>query len=203
VGAAAPPAGALVLASASPRRLELLRAAGWQPRVVAADVDESLHPGEAPERACERLAVAKAAAVAARERGGGGEGLVVAGDTMVVVDGEVLGKPADRHEARAMLARLSGRDHLVLSSAALARIGDGTVRSGLARARVRVAPLDEATLGAYLAGGEWRGKAGAYAIQGEAARFATLVEGERDTVIGLSIALVARLHAELAAAAGS
>lgn len=189
--------GTVVLASASPRRRALLEAAGWRPRVLVVDADESLRAGETPEQACERLALVKAHAGAARLRETGETALVVAGDTMVVVEGEVLGKPRDAHEARAMLGRLAGRDHVVLSSAALVALPSGRARSGLARAVVRVAPLTAAVLDAYLASGEWEGKAGAYAIQGEACRFATLVAGDLDTVIGLSVALVARLHASL------
>ena len=204
VGRALPAARAtVVLASASPRRRALLEAAGWPPRVLAVDADESLLPGETPEQACERLALIKARAGAARLREDGEDGLVVAGDTLVVVEGEVLGKPADAPAARAMLARLAGRDHVVLSSAALVDVPSGRTRSGLARAVVRFAPLPPATLETYLASGEWEGKAGAYAIQGAAARFATLVAGDLDTVIGLSVALVGRLHASLAQARAS
>jgi septum formation protein len=181
----------LVLASASPRRAALLAAAGLPFAQAAVDVDETLRPGEPVADAALRLAREKARAAAAGRRAGS----VLAGDTLVALDGRALGKPAD---ARAMLAALSGRTHEVFSAAAVVRARDGREASGVARARVAFAALDEAALTAYLASGEWEGKAGAYALQGRAARFARVVEGEADTVIGLNLALVARLLAQLA-----
>src|SRR5262249_25700954 len=125
-------------------------------------------------------------------------GSVLAGDTLVALDGRALGKPAHARAARAMLAALAGRTHEVFSAAALVRARDGREVSGVARASLSLAALDHAALEAYVAGGEWEGKAGAYALQGRAARFARVVEGEADTVIGLNVALVARLLAQLA-----
>lgn len=184
----------LVLASASPRRAALLAAAGLPFEKAAVDVDETLCPGEPVADAALRLAREKARAAAAGRRAGS----VLAGDTLVALDGRALGKPADARAAHAMLAALSGRTHEVFSAAAVVRARDGHEASGVARARVAFAALDEAALTAYLASGEWEGKAGAYALQGRAARFARVVEGEADTVIGLSVALVARLLAQLA-----
>jgi len=183
----------LVLASASPRRAALLAAAGLPFERLTTAVDETPHPGEAPHAACLRLAEEKARAAGAARR----QGCVLAGDTLVALDGRPLGKPADAREARAMLAALAGRTHDVFSAAAVLRARDGRLLSGLARARVAFAPLGEAQLADYLASGEWEGKAGAYAIQGRAGTFARVVEGEEDTVVGLNVALVGRLLAGL------
>lgn len=184
----------LVLASASPRRIALLAAAGLPFQRAVAAVDESLLPGESAEAACRRLAEAKALAAGDGQR----VGCVLAGDTLVSLDGRPLGKPADVDEARAVLTLLSGRTHDVFSAAAALRARDRKLLSGVAHARVACAPLDDALLDAYLATGEWEGKAGAYAIQGQAGRFARLVEGDLDTVIGLNLTLVAGLLGELA-----
>jgi septum formation protein len=184
----------LVLASASPRRAALLAAAGLAFERATVEVDERPLPGESPADTCLRLACAKARAAAA----GRSAGTLLAGDTLVAVDGEALGKPAGAAQALAMLRRLQGREHEVFSSAAALRARDGRLASGVARSRVRMAPLDEDALGAYVASGEWEGKAGAYAIQGRAGRFARVVEGRTDTVIGLSVELVAQLLQQLA-----
>lgn len=181
--------GPWVLASASPRRADLLAAAGYVFEVLPADVDETPRAGESAADAALRLAEDKARAVAALRPGA----LVLAGDTVVVRSGALLGKPADADEARAMLASLSGRRHEVISSAALHHAPSGTMVSGRHVSVVEFAALDTPTLEAYVAGGEWRGKAGAYAIQGDAAAFASLRSGRLDTVIGLSLALVEEL----------
>jgi septum formation protein len=183
----------LVLASASPRRAALLAGAGVAFERAAADVDETPRPGERAAGACLRLAEEKARAAAAGRR----RGTILAGDTLVALDGRPLGKPADAREARTMLAALAGREHEVFSASAALRLSDGRLVSGLARARVAFDALDEAALSEYLAGGEWEGKAGSYAIQGRAGRFAHLQEGELDTVIGLNLRLVAELLAQL------
>jgi len=179
----------LLLASRSPRRAELLAAAGYRHELVPGDVDETPLAGEAPRDTCLRLAEAKAAAGAA----GRGAGTVLGGDTLIALDGVALGKPADEGEARAMLGSLSGRTHEVVSAVALRRAPAGPLVSGLSVAEVAFAPLDGAALDGYLASREWEGKAGAYAIQGRAAAFARIVRGELDTVVGLPLALVGRL----------
>jgi len=185
-----PPALApLVLASASPRRAALLAEAGLDFERAAAEVDESARPGEPPERTCLRLACAKALAGAA----GRASGTVLGGDTLVELDGEALGKPADEREAASMLARLAGRRHTVWSAIALVHAPSGRVDSASDAAQVEFAPVSTGWLPGYLASGEWRGKAGAYAIQGRAAGFARLVSGELDTVVGLPRALLATL----------
>jgi len=182
----------LVLASASPRRRELLTAAGWEHSVHAADVDETFLEGETALQGCERVAVLKASTVAS----GLTSGSALGGDTIVVLDGEVLGKPVDREDAERMLRALSGRTHQVVSAVAIQR-ADGLAVSGLARSVVRFEPLDDAIVTAYLDGGEWQGKAGGYAIQGQGGAFARLEEGVLDTVIGLPMDLVNILAEEL------
>jgi septum formation protein len=187
----------LVLASTSPRRAALLAAAGAEFSRAAVDVDERVLPGESPADACLRLACAKVRAAAAGRR----RGTVLAGDTLVSADGAPLGKPAGAGEALAMLRRLRGREHEVFSAVAALRVADGRVACGVARSLVRVAHLDEEELAGYVSGGEWEGKAGAYAIQGRAGAFAQVVEGRLDTVVGLPLDLVAQLLGQLAEAA--
>jgi septum formation protein len=175
----------LVLASASPRRAELLRAAGIRFEVVAADVDERQHSGEEAEAYVRRLATAKATHVAAAHRGR----TVLGADTTVVVDGEVLGKPHDAAEAVSMLGRLSGRSHQVLTGVCL--IGpDGRTDTAVASTTVEFRPLTAAEIETYVASGEPMDKAGAYAIQGGAGRFVTRVDGDYDNVVGLPVALI-------------
>lgn len=163
--------------------------------VLPADVDESEHPGEGPLACCERLACDKARAVASVL--GTKTGGVLAGDTIVEIDGDLLGKPEDRDGAARMLRRLSGRLHRVASSVALMDVAAGLLVSGVAVSEVRFDELDEGRLAAYLDSDEWSGKAGAYAIQGDAGAFAHLSSGEMDTVIGLPMKLVKQLAATL------
>ena len=175
----------LVLASASPRRAELLRAAGIPFEVVAADVDERQHGGEAPDAYVERLAIAKATTVAAARPGR----VVLGADTTVVLDDEVLGKPRDAAEAAAMLRRLSGRSHRVLTGVCL--IGpDAHPESGVAATTVEFRPLTGREIEQYVATGEPMDKAGAYAIQGGAGAFVTRIHGDYDNVVGLPVALI-------------
>lgn len=180
-----------MLASASSRRARLLADAGLEFTVVPADVDETPRPGEDGRALACRLALDKAAACARRLDAT--VGTVLAGDTVVWCDGRSLAKPADEAEARAMLAALSGREHDVISSVALHDLATGRATVDAAVARVRFDALDASTLRRYVEGDEWRGKAGGYAIQGDAGAFAHLVDGDLDTVVGLSIDLVADL----------
>jgi septum formation protein len=180
----------LVLASASPRRALILRALGLDFRVVVSAVDETIAPDEPPRAAVERLARAKASAVA------GGETLpVVAADTIVVVDETVLGKPASREEAAAMLRRLSGRDHEVLTGVCVARGAE--MRAGVESTSVRFAEMTDAEIEWYVATGEPMDKAGAYHIDGRAALFVTGVVGSPSNVAGLPVSLLRRLAAEM------
>lgn len=177
----------LILASASPRRRELLTTAGIEHVVDAANVDETPHAGEAPAAYAERLARAKAAAVAARHP----ETPVLGADTVVVIDDTILGKPVDAADARRMLTLLSGREHVVLTAVAVAR--RGLVRSSVAETSVVMRHISGPEIDDYVATGEPMDKAGAYAIQGGAAGFVRSVFGDFDTVVGLPIAVVRRL----------
>jgi septum formation protein len=170
----------LVLASASPRRRELLNLLGLTFDVIPGDVDETWRNGEAPESHAERLAVEKAAAV--RRPGAA----TVAADTIVVVDGTILGKPKDRAEAETMLRRLAGRDHVVHTAIAVA-FGARSA-SAVVSTRVWFRPLDDAAIAAYVATGEPMDKAGAYGIQGYGAVLVDRIEGDYFTVMGLGLA---------------
>jgi len=179
----------IVLASSSPRRIDLFRTLGLPFRVESPDVDETPEAGEAPERLVRRLACAKAERIAAAHP----EAIVVAADTVIVLDGEPLGKPSDADEALVILRKLRGREHEVLTGVCILGVREGIRRVDLARSVVRMADLQEADLRAYARSGEPIGKAGAYAIQGGAARFLELVRGSRTNVIGLPLELVGRL----------
>jgi septum formation protein len=175
----------IILASASPRRAELLRAAGFDIEVHPADVDESVRHHEAADAHVRRLAEEKARAVSvlmsARP--------VLAADTVVVVDGEILGKPRDVEEAKRMLRRLSGRTHEVVTGVALMGAA-GPAQTRLASTSVEFVELSEADIAWYVASGEPMDKAGAYAIQGLASRFVTRIDGSYSNVVGLPVALV-------------
>jgi septum formation protein len=175
----------LVLASGSPRRAELLRAAGIPFEMRAPDVDERQLAGETADVYVRRLAEAKAARVAAGMPGR----LVLGADTTVVVDGDVLGKPRDAADAAAMLARLSGRSHLVLTGVCLIE-PDGHVETAVASTTVEFRPLPPVEIERYVASGEPMDKAGAYAIQGQAGPFVARIDGDYDNVVGLPVALI-------------
>ncbi len=180
-----------VLASASPRRQELLAAAGYRFTVETADVDETPLAGEAAPAYVARLAEAKARAVLARVPGA----LVLGADTTVVVDGDILAKPAGADDAARMLGRLQGRAHDVLTGVAL--VSATWSRVEVAATTVWFAPMTSAAeIDAYVASGEPMDKAGAYGIQGRAARYVTRIEGSYSNVVGLPVALVHELLAE-------
>lgn len=185
----------LVLASASPRRAELLRAAGFSFDVRPVDLDERALAGEAAPAYVERLAVEKARAAARQAR----DEVVLGADTVVVVDGAMLGKPQDRDEAREMLERLSGRSHEVLTGVALVH-PEGAV-SAVDVSRVEFGPLSAEEIAWYVSSGEPSDKAGGYAVQGLASRFVTRVEGSYSNVVGLPVALVYRMLRALDVAA--
>ena len=179
----------LILASASPRRAELLRAAAIDFDVVSANIDESVQGAEHPEEHARRLARAKALDVLGRVEEGRP---VLAADTIVAVDGEILGKPADEHDARRMLRKLSGRAHDVVTGVCLARRAQEVlVEHELTT--VEFAPLSDAEIAWYAASGEPIDKAGAYAIQGLASRFVNRISGSYTNVVGLPVALVYQL----------
>lgn len=173
----------LVLASSSPRRRELLARAGIRFDALAADVDESIHDGEAPRAYVARVAGAKAAA----GRRARPDAWVLAADTTVVVGGAILGKADGPAEAARMLARLAGRRHLVMTATVLAGPNAEETRR-LVETEVDFRALDAAEIDSYVAGGEWHGKAGAYAAQGQAAAFITAIHGSYTNVVGLPLA---------------
>lgn len=171
----------LILASASPRRADLLRQLGLEPHVAPAHVDEAYLPGESPRDHVERLAREKAEKVAA----GYQEALVVGGDTVVVDGDRILGKPRSPEEAVAMLLSLAGREHRVLSGIAVA--GSGPTVSAVGTASVRFRLFGREAAEAYVASGEPMDKAGAYGIQGLGAALVEAVDGDYYTVVGLPI----------------
>lgn len=178
----------LFLASASPRRKDLLAQIGVMPtRIAGVDADESLITGERPRDAVMRLAELKADAAAGAE-----EDFTLTADTIVACGRRILGKPGDADEAEAMLRLLSGRAHVVLTALVLAS-RDGTRRSRLVETRVRFKRLSLSELRAYLASGEWEGKAGAYGIQGRADAFVISLDGSYSNVVGLPLHETANL----------
>ena len=181
----------LVLASRSPRRVELLARAGYRFEVAPADVDERRRAGETPARLVRRLARTKAAAAAARHPGA----VVLGADTVVVVDGDVLGKPNGDADAAGMLRRLSGRAHHVLTGVVLHAPRRRCAR--VASTRVVFRALSEDDVAWHAAGGESADKAGGYAIQGRAARFVSRIEGSYTNVVGLPVELLGGLLDDL------
>jgi septum formation protein len=177
-----------VLASASPRRTALLTMLGLAHDVQPADVDETLLAGEDPAAHVDRLARAKAEAVAARRP----DALVVGSDTIVVLDGDVLGKPARRQDAVATLMRLAGREHVVFSGLALVSPA-GVTHAAVSRTRVRFRAFDEAAARRYVSTGEPLDKAGSYGIQGFGAALVESIDGDFFTVVGFPIPDLIRL----------
>lgn len=171
----------VVLASQSPRRRDLLTLIGVPHEVCPADVDESVWPGETPQAHCERLARAKASVLAERDP----YAMVIGADTIVVLDGDILGKPRSPDEARAMLARLSGRTHTVLTAVAVAY--HGQLVSGVESVLVTFRALDADQIRAYVDTGESMDKAGAYGIQGFGATIVERIAGDYFAVMGLAL----------------
>ena len=182
----------IILASASPRRAELLRAAGIEFDVMPANIDERVHAEETAEVYVQRVAEAKATAV--RQRANGRP--VLAADTVVVVDGAILGKPVDRDDAKRMLRMLSGRSHQVMTGVTLLR--GAAMATRVESTTVEVAPLTDDDIGWYTATGEPDDKAGAYAIQGYASRFITRIAGSYSNVVGLPVARIIEMMKEAA-----
>jgi septum formation protein len=198
----------LVLASASPRRAELLRAAGFSFDILAVDLDERSHDGEAPADYVARLARDKAGAAMQRfeqraqqscrgpERSALDDLIVLGADTAVIVDGRILGKPRDDRDATEMLTALSGRRHDVLTGVSLRSLAGE--RQLVEATGVYMSVLTIEDIAWYVASGEGRDKAGGYAVQGLASRFVTGIEGSYSNVVGLPIATVSSLLRELA-----
>jgi septum formation protein len=185
----------LILASASPRRRELLERVGIAFEVLPAGVDETPAPGEDPEAYVARIAAAKAAALAVRDPAR----WVLAADTTVTIDGAILGKAETPAEAAEMLRKLAGRTHQVITGFAIAG-PQQLVRT--VTSEVDVIAIDEAMIADYVASDEWRGKAGAYAIQGIAAAFIRGVRGSVTNIIGLPLVEVLEALREVGAPAG-
>ena len=183
----------VVLASSSPRRRRLLRELGVEFSVRVPDVDERPLPGELPGPHVRRLALAKARAVIRGLAPGCGAHWVVGADTVVVLDGRILGKPRDARDAQRMLARLSGRTHEVLTGVALVPAAGGRARTAVVRSRVEMKPFDAVTIRRYVAGGEPLDKAGAYAVQGHGRRLVARVRGSLTNVVGLPVERLGRL----------
>lgn len=179
----------LLLASASPRRRELLERLGLRLVVAAADIDEASRPDERPEAYVRRMAAEKAAAARAGAAAGPHAALpVLAADTTVIVGGDILGKPRDEGDARSMLLRLAGTRHEVTTAYRILHGGREVERAVTTAVSFRL--LDAGEIDAYLASGEWSGKAGGYAVQGVAAAFVTELRGSLTNVVGLPLAEV-------------
>ena len=181
----------VILASQSPRRRELLTLIGIAHEVRPADVDESVHPDEAPVPHCERLARQKAHVLAVQHP----DAVVIGSDTIVVIDGDILGKPGDRAEAIAMVTRLSGRTHTVFTAVAVAHGGE--TLSGVESVSVTFRALDAAQIAAYVDTGEPMDKAGAYGIQGFGATNVERIDGDYFAVMGLPLGRMVALLRDL------
>jgi len=184
----------LILASASVRRAEILRDAGYHFSVLSSAVDETPFAGESPHDLVLRLAEAKAQLAAARAVG---PAIIIAADTEVVLDGRIFGKPRSSDDARRMLTKLSGRSHNVLTGVAVVRLPDAERISFVETTRVEFAPLSDEEITRYLDTGEPYDKAGAYAIQGYAARYIPCIEGCYCNVVGLPLSRLQQALTEL------
>jgi septum formation protein len=184
----------LILASASSRRAEILRSAGFSFTVLSSAVDETPYPGESPQEHVQRLATVKGDLVAARAVG---PAIVIAADTVVTLEGKILGKPRSSDDARKMLEQLSGRTHSVITGVTLIRLPDAERRSFVESTLVHFAALSDDAIIQYLATDEPYDKAGAYAIQGRGGRFIPRIEGCYFNVVGLPLARLAQALAEL------
>jgi septum formation protein len=184
----------LILASASPRRAEILHDAGFSFIVMSSAVDETPFPEESPADHVQRLADAKAELVAARAVG---PAIVLAADTIVTLEGRIFGKPRSADDARHMLEKLSGRTHAVLTSVTLIRLPDAERRSFVESTLVHFTQLSAEEITRYLGTEEPHDKAGAYAIQGRAGRYIPRIEGDYFNVVGLPLARVTQALADL------
>ncbi|MFY0543454.1 Maf family protein [Brevibacillus sp. H7] len=179
----------LILASSSPRRRELLQGLGLAFTVMTSDVDETTSPELTPAEVVEQLALRKAGAVAKKVS----DGIVLGSDTIVVLDGQILGKPADEADAFRMLASLQGREHTVFSGVALVDAATGRTEVAHNATKVQVRSMTEQEIKAYIATGEPMDKAGSYAIQGIGATIVEGIVGDYFTVVGLPLHLTAQL----------
>ena len=183
----------LILASASSRRAEILRDAGMTFTVMSSAVDETAIPGESPNDHVHRLACAKAELVAARSVGAA---IVIGADTVIALDGQIIGKPRSTEDARRTLELLSGRTHSVVTGVMLIRLPDAERRGFVETTQVQFSAISPEEISCYLATGEPYDKAGAYAIQGRAGRYIPRIEGSYFNVVGMPLS---RLWQELTA----
>jgi septum formation protein len=183
----------LLLASASPRRAEILRTVGWPFEVLAVDVDESRRAGENAVTYVGRLALAKAETAASRSP----ESIIVGADTVVMIHDQILGKPRNEDDARRMLRLLSGQWHLVLTGVAVLAHHAVKSRTGHEKTEVKFAPLSDDEIDWYVTSGEPMDKAGAYAIQGLGARFIEEIRGDYYNVVGLPVRLLYEMVREI------
>jgi septum formation protein len=186
----------LILASASPRRAEILAAAGIPFETHPTNIDELRRAGESTVQLVERLARTKAE-TAARAMRSAEPAIILGADTVVVLGDEVLGKPLDAANAREMLMKLRGREHQVITGFAAMHVSDGAIRLGHETTRVWLMPMSDADVDDYVATGEPLDKAGAYAIQGVAGKFIPKIEGDYFNVVGLPLARVWQALTEL------
>src|SRR5271154_1948096 len=184
----------LILASASPRRAEILRNAGIPFSVLSSAVDETPFPDETPQQHVQRLADAKAELVAARAVG---PAIVIAADTVVTLDGRIIGKPHSTDDARRVLERLSGQTHSVITGVTIIRLPDAERRCFVESTQVQFASISSEEITRYLATEEPYDKAGSYAIQGRAGRYIPRIEGCYFNVVGLPLSRVIQALAEL------
>jgi septum formation protein len=184
----------LILASASERRAEILRDAGFSFSIMSSAIDETPYPGESAPDLVQRLAFAKAELVAARAVA---PAIVIGADTEVTLEGHIFGKPRSTDDARRMLEKLSGRAHAVVTGVALIRLPDAERLTFVDSTLVHFAPLTEEDITRYLATGEPHDKAGGYAIQGRAGRFIPRIEGCYFNVVGLPLARLQHALTEL------
>jgi septum formation protein len=184
----------LILASASERRAEILRNAGFSFTVLSSAVDETPIPGEPPQELVQRLATAKAELVAARAVG---PAIIIAADTVVTIEGAILGKPRTTEDVRQMLEKLSGRTHSVITGVALIRLPDAERREFVEVTQVQFASMSGDEILRYLGSGEPFDKAGAYAIQGQAGRYIPRIDGCYFNVVGLPLARLYHALTEL------
>lgn len=179
----------IILASGSPRRAEILTAVGWEFFKDVANIDETELPDETPENYVQRLAPEKAVAVAERHE----TGIVLGADTTVVIDNQIIGKPVDLDDARRMLKMLSGNWHEVLTGVALVQVQSQKIVVGLEKTSVKFATMSDDEINFLVEKGSPLDKAGAYAVQAQAALFIEKIEGDYWNVVGLPINLVYRL----------
>jgi septum formation protein len=177
----------LVLASGSPRRAEILNSVGWEFEKDVPDIDESERPGESPEDYVMRLAASKSEVIAERHP----NEIVLGADTTVVIDGQIVGKPIDAADARRMIKMLSGNWHEVLTGIAISRKGSSLI--DLQRTRVKFAQMKDDEIAFLVENGDPLDKAGAYAVQAQAALFIEKIEGDYWNVVGLPVSLVYRI----------